>query len=48
MASASRFKDFILDAIFFATSAPGASALNRVVRRMAPLSRELTVIELLT
>nr|XP_023022210.1 uncharacterized protein LOC111510519 [Leptinotarsa decemlineata] len=36
------FKDFDLDAIFIATNAPGRSAFNRVERRMAPLSRELT------
>lgn len=36
------FKDFNLDAIYIATNAPGRSAFNRVERRMAPLSRELT------
>lgn len=36
------FKKFNLDAIYIATNAPGRSAFNRVERRMAPLSRELT------
>uniref|UniRef100_A0A0B7BG25 C2H2-type domain-containing protein n=1 Tax=Arion vulgaris TaxID=1028688 RepID=A0A0B7BG25_9EUPU len=31
-----------LDALFVATNAPGRSAFNRVERRMAPLSRELS------
>ena len=31
-----------LDAYFIATNAPGRSAFNRVERRMAPLSRELS------
>ena len=31
-----------LDALFIATNAPGRSAFNRVERRMAPLSRELS------
>ncbi|BFZ05261.1 hypothetical protein BsWGS_08300 [Bradybaena similaris] len=31
-----------LDAFFIATNAPGRSAFNRVERRMAPLSRELS------
>lgn len=31
-----------LDAVFFATNAPGRSAFNRVERRMAPLSHELS------
>ena len=30
------------DAIFIATNAPGRSAFNRVERRMAPLSKELS------
>lgn len=40
------FKDFDLDAIYIATNAPGRSAFNRVERRMAPLSRELTGVVL--
>lgn len=36
------FKKYDLDAIFIVTNAPGRSAFNRVERRMAPLSRELT------
>lgn len=36
------FKQFDLDAYYIATNAPGRSAYNRVERRMAPLSRELT------
>lgn len=36
------FITFNLDAIFIATNAPGRSAFNRVERRMAPLSRELS------
>ena len=31
-----------LDAYFFATNAPGRRAFNRVERRMAPLSKELS------
>jgi hypothetical protein len=31
-----------LDGMFLATNAPGRSAFNRVERRMAPLSRELS------
>ena len=31
-----------LDALFIATNAPGRSAFNRVERKMAPLSRELS------
>jgi hypothetical protein len=31
-----------LDAVFVATNAPGRSAFNRIERRMAPLSRELS------
>ena len=31
-----------LDAYFIATNAPGRSAFNRVERRMAPLSKELS------
>lgn len=33
-----------LDALFIATNAPGKSAFNRVERKMAPLSKELTGI----
>ncbi|KAJ8867517.1 hypothetical protein PR048_031319 [Dryococelus australis] len=40
------FKKYDLDAIFIATNAPGRSAFNRVERRMAPLSRELTGVVL--
>lgn len=36
------FKTLNLDALFFITNAPGRSAYNRVERRMAPLSRELS------
>lgn len=36
------FKDFDLDGLFIFTNAPGRSAYNRVERRMAPLSRELS------
>lgn len=36
------FKNYDLDAVFIATNAPGRSAFNRVERRMAPLSRELS------
>lgn len=36
------FKKYNLDALFWATNAPGRSAFNRVERRMAPLSRELS------
>lgn len=36
------FKTYDLDAIFYATNAPGRSAFNRVERRMAPLSRQLS------
>ncbi|XP_043469775.1 uncharacterized protein LOC122503338 [Leptopilina heterotoma] len=36
------FKEFDLDGIFIFTNAPNRSAFNRVERRMAPLSRELT------
>ena len=31
-----------LDAVFIASNAPGRSAFNRVERKMAPLSRELS------
>lgn len=41
-AAIKHFTDFHLDAIFIATNAPGRSAYNRVERRMAPLSRELS------
>ena len=40
------FKKYDLDAIFIVTNAPGRSAYNRVERRMAPLSRELTGVVL--
>lgn len=36
------FRKHQLDAMFIATNAPGRSAFNRVERRMAPLSRELS------
>lgn len=36
------FQKYDLDAVFLATNAPGRSAYNRVERRMAPLSRELS------
>lgn len=36
------FQEYNLDAYYLATNAPGRSAYNRVERRMAPLSRELT------
>ena len=36
------FLKYNLDAIFIACNAPGRSAFNRVERRMAPLSRELS------
>lgn len=36
------FKAFNLDLLIVATNAPGRSAYNRVERRMAPLSRELS------
>lgn len=36
------FVEHDLDAIFIFTNAPGRSAFNRVERRMAPLSRELS------
>lgn len=36
------FNKLNLDALFVATNAPGRSAFNRVERRMAPLSRELS------
>lgn len=36
------FSQFNLDALFVATNASGRSAFNRVERRMAPLSRELS------
>jgi len=42
MVAMSHFKKHNLDAIFIATNAPGRSAFNRVERRMAPLSRELS------
>lgn len=40
------FKTFNLDGIFIATNAPGRSAFNRVERRMAPLSKQLTGVVL--
>ena len=36
------FLDYNLDAFYLATNAPGRSAYNRVERRMAPLSRQLS------
>lgn len=36
------FLHYNLDALFIATNAPGRSAFNRVERRMAPLSKELS------
>lgn len=36
------FKKYDLDAIFVATNAPGRSCFNRVERRMAPLSHQLS------
>lgn len=36
------FKKCNLDALFLITNAPGRSAYNRVERRMAPLSRQLS------
>lgn len=40
------FKKYNLDAIFVVANSPGRSAYNRVERRMAPLSKELTGIVL--
>lgn len=40
--SINHFIKYDLDAIFLFTNAPGRSAFNRVERRMAPLSRELS------
>lgn len=37
-----RFLDYDLDALYVATNAPGRSAYNRVERRMAPLSHNLS------
>lgn len=42
----SHFKEYDLDAVFVFTNAPGRSAFNRVERRMAPLSRELSGVVL--
>lgn len=36
------FKKFDLDTLIVATNAPGRSAVNRVERRMAPLSKQLS------
>lgn len=36
------FRKYDLDGLFIFTNAPGRSAFNRVERRMAPLSRELS------
>ena len=36
------FTSYDLDGLFIFTNAPGRSAFNRVERRMAPLSRELS------
>lgn len=40
------FRNHNLDAIFYATNAPGRSAFNRVERRMAPLSHQLAGVVL--
>ncbi|KAJ8889316.1 hypothetical protein PR048_008815 [Dryococelus australis] len=40
------FKEYDLDAIFIVINDPGRSTFNRVERRMAPLSRELTGVVL--
>lgn len=40
------FKQFDLDALFIVTNAPGRSAYNRVERRMAPLSKQLSGVVL--
>lgn len=40
------FKDFNSDVLIIATNAPGRSAYNRVERRMAPMSNELSGIVL--
>ena len=42
----SHFREYDLDALFIFTNAPGRSAFNRVERRMAPLSRELSGVVL--
>ncbi|KAJ1531396.1 hypothetical protein ONE63_000077 [Megalurothrips usitatus] len=42
----SHFLDLDLDGLFVFTNAPGRSAYNRVERRMAPLSRELSGVVL--
>ena len=36
------FLRYDFDALFIATNVPGRSAFNRVERKMAPLSKELT------
>ena len=36
------FLQYDFDAVFIATNAPGRSSFNRVERKMAPLSKELT------
>ena len=38
-----RFSHCDFDALFMATNATGKNAFNRVERKMAPLSKELTV-----
>ena len=38
------FHTYDLDAFFLVTNAPGCSAFNRVERRMAPLTKELSSI----
>ncbi|GBP81709.1 Probable uridine nucleosidase 2 [Eumeta japonica] len=43
----SHFRKFDLDAIFIITNAPGRSCFNRVERRMAPLSHQLSGLILL-
>ena len=46
MAAAKLFQEHNLDALFIATNAPGRSAYNRVERRMAPLSKDLSGVVL--
>lgn len=45
-AAVKHFRQNNLDAIFYATNAPGRSAFNRVERRMAPLSHQLAGVVL--
>ncbi|XP_071575574.1 uncharacterized protein [Temnothorax nylanderi] len=42
----SHFQKFDLDAVFIVTNAPGRSCFNRVERRMAPLSHQLSGVVL--